>query len=979
MKKILCFALILALLLSTAACGRKPEPTAEPTGTPAADTAAPTSGPEASETGETTREEWAAEYLRSRDRDYVLNNLGVYIEYYRLTHPDAELGFSGCTEDSHSLVADVYGADAEAFGDFGLLPEFVTLRLVIPPEAVETPALARRGYPEAALLHEGLPENVEAAPVGEVCWPALSCRWRLRERLPEDPAFQEEFWVYHLLGEWPTYDEEAGVWRAGDLRLNVTNGARLWKESKIARALELTLPLRQPDTLDPRDLPGLEESGWLAESDANVDYFEEVPILYLYAQRQEELTFSIGEGEELSGTLVTGGAFETCRPEAEVLNARLAAVLAERRSALGEEVFLEEYGDLTNFTFSPEDLEDVFLIRAPVRASLGGFDFEYVSPWGELEEAATWCLYSRRLGLLALEAPLIGYTLEPWESETNDSPWYGTRFPWRGMVSTGEESYRFQLSPEGGTRFTSLCYVLTAGNDSFRGLRDIAEHHSLSAAWLMEVEPASGEAWSCSVAVGTKYGYDFYERCYIQLLSRKTPEIFAAYREERPDADVWVNGWSVLRGEDGGEYLEAECYGADIPALEASGFLPERMKLNYYESPFNQKETHPCPHEPEWEKKYWSEEREDAITLTMAQAVYPLYPDYVEVTVKCRKSFDRDWYRFSKYVDGEWQDVFRILSGTLQFLYVEAGETTLQVPTLSRLGPGLYRLYLNQEYWVEFAVSEDPEASGAGEERGSFAQNSIPEAETERLIRGCTHIVKAEYAGTESWDRGEMLAFVPLETWKGEIGEERIYLQAEDPVLLGRQGFKKGDTVILLLNRHISVYWPHDIYTAAEGYELGALEKARVDSILANAPPPEKDFYGVEYTLSREVSEILEASECVFAVEPVSASFPEGRGTGTWLCRVRAALRGQPVYREIHIVFFPGDVEEGKEYLVLLNQVDGGTLYVLSSRNSVYPLEEAQRMEEFAALLALAGEVTASELPTWEELLAAEQAAAGKG
>ena len=269
---------------------------------------------------------------------------------------------------------------------------------------------------------------------------------------------------------------------------------------------------------------------------------------------------------------------------------------------------------------------------------------------------------------------------------------------------------------------------------------------------------------------------------------------------------------------------------------------------------------------------------------------------------------------------------------------------------------------------------EELYASGK-EESGSFALNSIPDAETERLIRQCTHIVKAEYAGTESWNRGEMLAFIPLETWKGEIRDERICLQAEDPVILERRGFKKGDTVILLLNRHISVYDPCDIYTAAGGYEPGSLEKERVDSLLADAPPPEKDHYGMEYTLSRDVNEILEATECIFTVEPISVSVPEGKGTVTWNCRVQAALRGQPVVREIHIVFFPGDVVEGEEYLVLLNNVDGGTLYVLSSRNSVYPLKEAQGMEEFAALLALTGEVTASETPTWEELLAAEQAA----
>ena len=266
-------------------------------------------------------------------------------------------------------------------------------------------------------------------------------------------------------------------------------------------------------------------------------------------------------------------------------------------------------------------------------------------------------------------------------------------------------------------------------------------------------------------------------------------------------------------------------------------------------------------------------------------------------------------------------------------------------------------------------------AAGTAAPEGSFDRSGVSQAETERLIRQCTHIVKAEYAGTEAWDRGDMLVFIPLETWKGEIREERIYLQAEDPVLLGRQGFRRGDRVILLLNRHISVYWPQDIYTAAGGYEPGALEKERVDALLADAPPPEKDHYGVEYTLSRDVKEILEATECVFAVEPVSVSFPEGKGTVTWLCRVQAALRGQPVYREIHIVFFPGDVEEGEKYLVLLNQVDRGTLYVLSSRNSVYPMEEAGEMEEFAALLALAGEVTAPDSPTEEEILAAEQAA----
>ena len=93
----------------------------------------------------------------------------------------------------------------------------------------------------------------------------------------------------------------------------------------------------------------------------------------------------------------------------------------------------------------------------------------------------------------------------------------------------------------------------------------------------------------------------------------------------------------------------------------------------------------------------------------MSRSAYPLYPEYVELTVRCEKSISRNWDRFEKYADGEWHNVREWMAGNLGLRYVESGETALQVRTNAKLGPGLYRLYLNQEYWVEFKVADSEE------------------------------------------------------------------------------------------------------------------------------------------------------------------------------------------------------------------------------------------------------------------------------
>ena len=551
---------------------------------------------------------------------------------------------------------------------------------------------------------EPAPQKTMAEQAAELLpsliWPEQSYRWRLEE-VPED---REAFLVDTLLGEGAEYDPETGSYRAGDLTLDLTDGAKLTCGTLLARALTLTLPLRQVETLDPRDIPSLEDTGWLCTSRWPLQTGE-LPFIELYFRIQKEVTLKDEAGEERTWVLYNQGEDPRTNfvPDLEALNARLKAVLREEQVRLGTRAFLREYRDLLGFSFTKADLHELYLIRMPVHAKLcgdpGTYDCTYVSPWGELASASVWVLYSASLGLLALDAPLLGYTLTPIGLARE------TGSPEEALALLLE-----RLSGEEGLRLTAMDYVLADGMAYERDLRNDPhtgeKRRGFDPMWRVRGETGSGEARTWLISLDARSCYDLMERCYLETVQDRMPELLREYGEEHPDADIWPESWGVRRGEDGQEYLLVRCYGVDLPELEASGFLPRGVVLEYTLPPFNQKEAHPCPHEPEWEKKYWSEEREDAVTLTMVQSVYPLYPEYVEVTVKCKKGFQRyNVFGYEKYVDGEWQPIWRNIATFMIPMYIEPGENTLKCLTGSKLGPGLYRLHINEEYWVEFQVS----------------------------------------------------------------------------------------------------------------------------------------------------------------------------------------------------------------------------------------------------------------------------------
>ena len=573
------------------------------------------------------------------------------------------------------------------------------------------PAQTSAPAPETKPLAEQV-EELLFAPEGSYKrdWPAQSYTWRLTEQLPVETEDREAFLAETILGEGAEYDPETGTYRLGDRTLDLSNGAKLTCDTPLARALVLTLPRRQPETLDPRDIPSLEDTGWIDAQRWPIQ-LGEVPFIDLYYQTRKEITLTDEAGEERTWVLNNQGGYApdpvAYVPDLEALNARLKAVLREERARLGTLEVIREYRDLLGFSFTKLDLRELFLIPMPIRAILHGdpgiYTYTYVSPWGELASASAWVLYSPRLGILSLDAPFIGYTLEPiGEARKTSSPEEALPKLLEGLE--GEE----------GLRLLSLDYVLTDGAEYWRDLRYTTNYggkkRQLEPMWRLRAETAEGEERVCVIPtsnVDRRTAYDLMERCYLETVQDRMPDIFRDYCAQNPDADVWLTSWGVRRGEDGQECVKVMCCGVDLPALETSGFLPRGTVLDYTLPPFNQKEAHPCPHEPEWETKYWSEEREDAVTLTMVQAVYPLYPEYVEVTVSCTKPFQWTLGGFKKYVDGEWQSVWRTVLTTMDIKYIQAGENTMKVLTRSKLGPGLYRWYVTREYWVEFKVSAE--------------------------------------------------------------------------------------------------------------------------------------------------------------------------------------------------------------------------------------------------------------------------------
>ena len=553
MKKTLCFALILTLLLSIAACGRKPEPTTEP---------------------DEDSLERALAYLHAQKGTYAQRHIYTYLELYRMTHPGANLVLNGYD----SVYLDMTGLDVKAFAESGFLPDFMTVRTYgaanefVPldepiPREPEYDRLSDRDvrvtldradwpagteYLRFTLRNEGEKNYTYGADVQMEKYVAGS--WHplqfaggiaaigytlqpgkevsLGAPLMYYPALGEGLYRVGFIskGEWAEFavrrDAEpldlTGVWRTNypeaalllaglpETVESELSGAAKWPA--LSSSWELTVE----NPFSDRELADL-LLGEEAEYDAEAEVY-----------RLGDCTLSLKNGAEIArDTLLAkalcltlgdmslsleqmgwkngfktdhiqplSGLYPWARgtaytPDQEVLNARLAAAL----EALGEEA-----GELQGFRFTKKDLKDLHLLVIPVCAEGNGLNvIPLCSPRGELAGAAAWCL-GRDINdigpeLLALRIRLPGYRLTPGETQSK-------------TLSPLEQAEKFlPLLQEEGIRLLRFDYVLIPDLNG-------SEETTLRPAYRLLAETASGEERCFAVSAVSKeaFAYDLSSR-----------------------------------------------------------------------------------------------------------------------------------------------------------------------------------------------------------------------------------------------------------------------------------------------------------------------------------------------------------------------------------------------------------------------------------------------------------------------------------
>lgn len=262
----------------------------------------------------------------------------------------------------------------------------------------------------------------------------------------------------------------------------------------------------------------------------------------------------------------------------------------------------------------------------------------------------------------------------------------------------------------------------------------------------------------------------------------------------------------------------------------------------------------------------------------------------------------------------------------------------------------------------------------------------------DEVVSQATHIIEAEYIGGFSSKSGSELMFKPVKLLKGEIDtdvESAIYVQPLSINSAQETGtYKTNGTYMLFLEKNSSVYYEHDKYVQlGELYVSSSDSKwdqyhAQIQTALTKFSDKAPLDYGVEYTISTDIKDVLQTSKNIFVVR-IEGVYAKSTVTPTtvYSCSVIETLKNTPDNNgDILITLFNDTVDIGGEYIVLLADATETTpVYTLSSKNSVYSLKEGKVIPELEKLLKDGTKFkTIQDVKVDEDILAEEQEAANK-
>lgn len=225
----------------------------------------------------------------------------------------------------------------------------------------------------------------------------------------------------------------------------------------------------------------------------------------------------------------------------------------------------------------------------------------------------------------------------------------------------------------------------------------------------------------------------------------------------------------------------------------------------------------------------------------------------------------------------------------------------------------------------------------------------------EECLSAATHVVSATYKGEyEIHGIYKDLVFTVTDRYKGTDISDEFHLRvdndknsvAEDRIGYSTtaNGYKVGENYLLVLEKHVSVYNPYDLYLA-----LGNREKANdatvayVKNYVKDSVPPTAQ--GFEFIRNSNLEYVIDNTSIIAVVTPTEyIGGSENNDTSRYLCTVNEVLKGSIKDTDINVIFVTGSVEPDGEYVVMMEEM--GPYYILSSKNSVHDADDSNIIQQ---------------------------------
>lgn len=247
-------------------------------------------------------------------------------------------------------------------------------------------------------------------------------------------------------------------------------------------------------------------------------------------------------------------------------------------------------------------------------------------------------------------------------------------------------------------------------------------------------------------------------------------------------------------------------------------------------------------------------------------------------------------------------------------------------------------------------------------------QTQIMYLSFEECLSAATHVVSATCKGEyETHGKYKDLVFTVAKQYKGTDIPDEFHLRVCDQTVIvagtdigystSADNYEAGETYLLVLEKHVSVYYPYDLYLAYgnikitndtavmyDGSNITAHSNklnnsssndviSYVENYVKNSVPPAAQ--GFEFIRNSTLDYVVDNTTIIAVVTPTEyIGGSENNNTSRYLCTVNEVIKGSINDTDIKVIFVTGSVEPDCGYVVMLEEM--GTYYILSSQNSVH-------------------------------------------